>query len=98
QFVRVRGLVGGVYAVKLNRPLRGITDVWRGTVAQPNGSEAFVFDLVEKPTDFEIQRSVVEVEGLLYRTVSYTSKRLDARVAPYLLARNLHVIEATSPS
>ncbi len=98
EFLRVRGLVGGLYAVKLERPVHDITDVWRGTVAQPDGSEAVVFDFIGTPPAFESQRTVLEVDGLLYRMVSYESKTHLTRTSPYLLVRSIREIQATSPT
>ncbi len=98
EFLRVRGLVGGLYAVKLERPVHDITDVWRGTVAQPNGDEAVVFDFIGTPPDFESQRTVLEVDGLLYRMVSYESRTHEQRTSPYMLVRSIREIEAASPT
>ncbi len=98
EFLRVRGLIGGIHAVKLERPVHEITDVWRGTIAQPNGDETVVFDFIGVPPDFESQRTVLEVDGLLYRIVGYESQTHVQRSAPYLLARSIRKIEAASPS
>ncbi len=98
EWVRVRGLIGGMRAVKLDNQVNDIRDVWRGTVAQPNGSEAFVFDFIGTPPAFEVQETVVEVDGLMYRTVSYESRTHEQRTAPYLLTRSIRTIKAVSDS
>lgn len=93
EYVRVRGLLGGLSAYKLDAPVHDITDVWRGTIAQPDGEQdTVVLDLVGEPPELELRRSVVEVEGLLYRTVAYESRSGEQRVAPYLLARSVRVL------
>ena len=97
EFVRVRGVLGGLFAQKLDRPEHNITDVWRGSVSQPDGeSDVVIFDLIGEPPALDLQRSVVEVDGLLYRTISFESKTGQRRSAPYLLARNLRVLETTA--
>jgi hypothetical protein len=90
--VRIRGLLGGLSAFKLETPVHDITYVWRGTIAQPDGTETAVFDLVEDPPPLELRRSVVEVEGVLYRTVAYENRDGAQRVAPYLIVRTVRVL------
>ncbi|HUR28141.1 MAG TPA: hypothetical protein VM509_08135 [Planctomycetota bacterium] len=98
EFVRVRGLVGGVWANKLQRTVPGVRDVWRGTVATADSSETYLFDLVGDLPPITPQETVVEVHGLIYRTVGYEGQTHIQRVAPYLLARKIRTIEAKSES
>lgn len=98
EYVRQRGLLGGLFAYKLDVPVHDIADVWRGTISQPDGElETTVFDLVSDPPPLELQRSVVEVEGVLYRTVAYESTTGARREAPYLIVRNVHVLSDKTP-
>jgi hypothetical protein len=96
QFVRVRGVVGGLLANKLERPVYGITDVWRGTIANHDGTEAVVFDLVEPPPAFKVQDDLMDVEGVYYRTVRYQSRTNQWRTTPYLIARTLRPAPASA--
>jgi hypothetical protein len=93
EYVRIRGLLGGLSALKLESPVHDITYVWRGTIAQPDGTETAVIDLVGDPPPLEPQRTVVEVEGVVYRTVAYESRTGDERVAPYLIVRTVRVLQ-----
>ncbi|HTF87986.1 MAG TPA: hypothetical protein VK843_06220 [Planctomycetota bacterium] len=99
EFVRVRGLLAGIFAVKLARPAQGVSDVWRGSLTDTDGNEGIVFDLIGDPPPVEPQRSLVEIDGMMYRTVGYDAKRGSVpKLAPYVLARNLRVIDPAPPS
>lgn len=75
EFVRVRGVVAGLMTVKLDVASASHTEVFRGVVTQPDGeSGAVAFDLVSPPPKFDLQRTVVDVEGVLYRTVRYQTR------------------------
>jgi hypothetical protein len=94
RFVRVRGVLGNLEANRLRQPIGNSQDVYRGVIAQPDGSEGVVFDMLEgDPRRFEMRRSTVEVVGLFYRTARYEKQYEDKQgkfaEAPYLLVRSL---------
>ncbi|HZM01192.1 MAG TPA: hypothetical protein VFD43_13175 [Planctomycetota bacterium] len=94
EFVRVRGVAAGLEAVRLHGLDAGIEDVYRGFVAESDGSEAVVFDLVERPPKVRVDESVkdlLDVEGVFYRTVKFESRTGELREIPYLVARTLTV-------
>jgi len=96
EFVRVRGVVGSLGAVKLHGLDAGIEDVYRGFIAESDGSEMVAFDLVDPPPKVQVDSSVkdvLDVEGVFYRTVAYESRTGELREVPYLVARTLQVYE-----
>lgn len=97
EFVRVRGIVAGLQAVKLRSPVFGITDVWRGALTGADGEEGIVVDLVNFPPPFEVRKEPVDVEGVFYRKLAYENQAGRVVEAPYLIVRNLQVVE-TKPS
>jgi hypothetical protein len=93
EFVTVRGLLAGMYAVKLKSKVFGIGDVFRGYLTDADGKNGLVFDLPYAPPQFEMRRSPLDVEGILYRTARYENEKGEMREVPYLLARSLRVVE-----
>jgi hypothetical protein len=98
EFVTARGFLVYMRAVKLKEPVFGIRDVYRGYVVDPGSDphsdgEGLVFDLLDRPPTFEMRRDPVEIEGVLYRTASYENERGKTRVVPYVVARNMRVVE-----
>jgi hypothetical protein len=97
EFVRVRGLIAGIAAVKLDNPVHDIRDVWRGSIDQPGSVvEPYVFDFIGQPPEFKTRETVVELDGLMYRMVGYESRTHLKQTAPYLLVRSIRTIEAKS--
>src|SRR5262245_22409022 len=45
-WVTERGVISELWAQRLHRPLDGAEDVWRGIVADTDGSDAVFFDLI----------------------------------------------------
>ncbi len=90
EFVNLRGIIVGLEAVRLRTPIRGATDAFRGLITTAAGTEGVWFDLLEPPPELNLQRDVVDVEGVFYRTVSYENKKGELKEAPWLIARTLH--------
>jgi hypothetical protein len=98
EWVKVRGLLVQVDAERLDRPLGGAVDVWRGWLADTDGSEPVAFDMLQRPTGIELQKDLVDVEGIFYRTVKYETKKDAAKEVPYILAQRVaRVDEAALP-
>lgn len=94
EFVRHRGLVKRLIATRLDTPVLGMKDVWRGYMQESDGSEKLVFDLIGDPPPVETMYDAWDVEGVYYRTVRYTDNENKERELPYMLVRNLHLREA----
>lgn len=96
EFVRIRGLLVDAWAVRLQRPLGEHVDVWRGIVTETDGSEGVLYDMLGRPPEGLVdRRSVVDIEGLVYRTVSYENRDGIWQEAPYLLVRSLGEVDTT---
>jgi hypothetical protein len=93
EFVSVRGIMAYMYAQKLVEKVFGIGDVYRGFLTDADGENGVVFDLPSPPPAFEMRRSPVDIEGILYRTARYETEKGKVRVVPYILARNMRVVE-----
>ena len=100
RFVRVRGLLAGYEAVRQREPIGRNVDVYRGAVmtrwpgqgAEENASEGVVIDLLEPPPERIASQTLVDVEGIFYRTVRYENKEGGTTEAPYVLARTLQPV------
>jgi len=88
EFVRVRAIIAGLEAHRLDHPIAGSVDVYRGVVAKADGSEGVWFDMLERPPQVELKEDVVELEGVFYRTVSFENKKSQTMQAPWLIVRN----------
>lgn len=104
EFVRVRGIIASLKAVKLHGTDAGIEDAWRGFLFEPDGSEPVAFDLVETPPDLRVDTAVkdtLDVEGVFYRIVKYdavdTSGATVQREVPFIVARRLAKVQAAPP-
>lgn len=89
EFVRVRGLVASLEAVKLQGQDAGLEDVYRGFIGQHDGSETVVFDFVDRPPNVSLNKDVLDIEGVFYRTVKYESRAGTDAEVPYLIARKV---------
>ncbi len=96
ELVRVRGLVAGMEAVRLSRPIGDQEDVYRAYVTETDGSEGVVVDFLAQPPAIEIREDVVDVEGVFFRTVRYENLKGGVAEAPYLIARNLRRMDPAS--
>ncbi len=95
-FVHFRGIVAGIETIRLREPLLGRTDIYRATLTEADASEGVMVDLLDHPGDLDLQRDVVDVEGVFYRTVRFESKTGRMRVAPYLVARQMRRFDTAS--
>jgi len=92
EFVRMRGLCAQLEPVKVRGAGEDLPDVYRGFIGQPDGlSEVVAFDAVVPPGPVEINKDVLDVEGVFYRTVRYEARTGVMREVPYLIVRNLSV-------
>lgn len=96
QLVHVRGLAAHIEAVRFPTPLGSYTDAYRAFVTEADGSEGIVVDFLIPPPEIDIQRDVIEVEGVFYRTVQYENKKGALVTAPYLIARSLRKLPPES--
>ena len=96
EFVRVRGLVGKIGAVKILNGDPGFEDVYRGYLAQPDvsrpdTSELVAFDFVDVPPPMVAKKDILDIEGIFYRTVRYESEGGPMLTVPWLIVRNVSV-------
>lgn len=96
EFVRSRGLVARIDAVKLETPVLGYKDVWRGYMSQGDKSEKVVFDLLEEPPPIKPYWDAWDVEGVFYRTVQFEDNDGNKWEVPYLIAKSIRPAEAPS--
>lgn len=94
EFVRARGVMSHMFTEKLAEPVFGVRDVYRGFLAEADGSVGLFFDLPTPPPDFDMRRGAVDVEGIFYRTVRYENQRGELKEVPYVLARNMKAVES----
>lgn len=108
QFVRLRGVLGDVVAQKLSRPVAGRRNAWRGQIASGDDfNDLTVFEALDRPLEHEkrslddMRMRAVEVEGVLYRTGSWTAEKQNAEGQtevltfnlPWLFVRNIRLID-----
>jgi hypothetical protein len=96
EYVRWRGLLGHIKAVKLDTPVFDMTDVYRGVVTDARGDNGVIFDLIEPPPRITLREDVVDLEGVLYRGVAYLNPKDKEIRAPYLIARTLRRVDTTN--
>lgn len=94
EFVRVRGVMSHMFTEKLQQPIFGLQDVYRGFLAEADGSTGVFFDLPTPPPGFDMRRGAIDIEGIFYRTVRYETQRGEFREVPYVLARNMRPVES----
>jgi hypothetical protein len=96
EFVRHRGLVAALRATKLDSPVLGIKDVWRGYMSQGDKSEKVVFDLLTEPPKLQFNYDAWDVEGVFYRTVKFEDNEGRTWEVPYLIAKAIHPADEPS--
>lgn len=94
EFVRARGVLAGFWVQRLERPIQGRKDVWRGVIVgdDPEVPDGVIFDVLERPEDLtesNVHRGTLDLEGVFYRTMTYEAEDGRTRTAPYLIVRNL---------
>lgn len=93
ELVHVRGLLAGLKAERLAYPIGESTDVFRAIVTDPN--DGIVIDFLHQPPELELERAVVETEAVFVRMVGYENKKGERQQAPYLIARDIRVLDTT---
>jgi len=88
EFVWARGVVADAYAVKLDEPVFGRTDVYQAILTEGDGAEGVFLDTLEPLPSLELRDDPVDVYGIFYRTVRYVTfhkerLRKDAPASPY---------------
>jgi hypothetical protein len=92
EIVKVRGIVAGHWAQKLEHPVFQLTDVWRVFLADNDGEDGIVVDVVERPPALTEHRDTVEFTGHFYRLVGYETQKGQHVEIPYLMARSLTIV------
>jgi len=98
EFVWRRGIVLNLYAERLRDPVFGMTDVYRGILAEGDGENGVFFDLPGAPPELELRRDPVDVYGIFYRTVRYEPlspqvKEHLVRTVPYLVVKSIRKVK-----
>jgi hypothetical protein len=96
EIVRWRGVVAGIETVRLRDPLGERVDVYRTILTESDQSEGVVVDSLDRPEGLALQRDVVDVEGVFYRTVRYENRNGAPTEAPYILARGVRRLDTES--
>jgi len=89
EIVRLRALVVDFRAVRLARPLADHVDIWRAFLAEADGSEGVVVDMLEPPEQRMADKDVVDVEAVFFRTLRYEDRSGKPFDAPHLIARGI---------
>lgn len=107
EFVRARGVLGMMWAIKLKTPVLGRKDVYRAVLADADHVDedipkdkpkpAILIDLTERPPDIvSDSREVLEVEGVFYRTVLYEGRDGSQQRQPLLVVRNIRRLQSAT--
>jgi len=92
EVVKLRGLVAGHSAMKLDHPVFQVDAVWRVFLTDSDAENGVVVDVaMPQPPFLTEQRDTVEIVAHFYRLVSYKTTNDKIRKIPYLLARELRV-------
>ncbi|HZN38364.1 MAG TPA: hypothetical protein VFD82_06150 [Planctomycetota bacterium] len=91
EVVKLRGLVAGYWAEKLDNPVFQVDAMWHTFLADYDGTDGVVVDVVDRPPALTIQRDTVEVVAHFYRLVSYKAQNGNVLKIPYLIARELRL-------
>jgi hypothetical protein len=91
EVVRLRGLVAGHWAEKLDHPVFQVDAMWRVFLADSDGDDGVVVDVVAQPPALTVQRDTVEIDAHFYRLVAYKTQNGKVLKIPYLLARELRI-------
>lgn len=103
RLVTVRGILVDLRAERLERPIWDQIDVYRAIVTESDGSEGVICDLLGAPPhielpDVKLRDDVVDIEGVLYRTVHYENKQGQIKEAPYLIAKRIRIPDLADAS
>ncbi len=91
EFMRVRGVLRTLVAIKLERPVQGHTDFWRAILTD---QENFFFvDMLERPTGVA-EGDAVDVDAVLYRTALSVARDDKKHEDPLMVARDMRRVPA----
>jgi hypothetical protein len=91
EFLRVRGVLRTLIAIKLEHPIQGHTDFFRGILTD---QENFFFvDMLERPTGVA-EGDAVDVDAVMYRTVLSVARDDKKHEDPLLVARDMRRVPA----
>jgi hypothetical protein len=95
EFMRVRGILEQLAAVKLDYPVPGHPDVWRAilTDGDTDHDHFWFVDMLDRPAGVG-PGDAVDTEGVLYRTGTFQSRSNLNSEAPMLIGRTLRRIPA----
>lgn len=98
EFVWTRGVIVELWAERLRDPVFGMTDVYRGVLAEGDAQNGVFFDLPESPPDLDLRQEPVDVFGIFYRTVRYEplapqKEEQRVRTVPYLVVKTVRRVE-----
>ena len=98
EFVWTRGIVLNFEAERLREPMFGMTDVYRGILAEGDGQQGLFFDLPGPPPKIDLRKEPVDVFGIFYRTVRYEplapqTKDQLVRTVPYLVVKTVRRVD-----
>lgn len=92
--VRVRGVIIGLSTERLESRIGTSLDAYRAVIW--DGVRAAIVDFLAPPPAVRLERDVVDIEGVFLRTVRYESKGGQEQLAPYVVGRNLRVVDTDS--
>ncbi len=96
QFLRMRGVIGKNFrAFKLDEPIAGRRDFYRGQISDPdNDSPVVFFDLLDYPGEFDRGYDTVEIDAAFYRMVEFETQKGILRRTPWIIGKTVRVIAA----
>jgi hypothetical protein len=92
RFVRLRGVVGHVGALKLDEKIDGRDEAYRGQASGPDGEQRVIFDILDRPPAVRRALDEVEIDGVFYRTVRFETKKGTVAEVPWIVARKIVVL------
>jgi len=93
EIVRVRALLAHLQTIRLAHPLADHVDTYRAYLTEADGTEGIVIDFLREPPSLDVQRDVVDVEAVFFRTLRYENKKGEFVEAPYLIARGVRRLD-----
>jgi hypothetical protein len=92
EVVKLRGLVVDHWAEQLDPPVFEVDAMWHVVLADYDGTDGVIVDVVAQPPALIAQRTPVEIVAHFYRLVRYESKNDTVLQVPYLLAREVRLV------
>ena len=75
EVVWMRGIILERYASRLREPVLGVQDVTQGILADADGSNGVLFEMIDEPPDVGRRDDAVDLVGVFYRTISFPTSR-----------------------